>query len=116
LWWLDAPELLKEEAREAISDLNKEIQVSAAVLWEIASKRAIGKLDVSLASIEQGVERSGFTQLAITAQHPFATANLPSHHRDPFDRMLIAQSICEKATSITRDPSLQRYSIQIISA
>lgn len=116
LWWLDNPQQLSQASLDAISDTDNVVFVSAAVLWEIAIKRALGKLDVSLAGIEEGVNRSGFTPLPISGQHAFGTATLPPYHRDPFDRLLVSQSICEPATLVTRDPKLRQYLAECLEA
>ena len=102
LWWLDDPSKISEATREQIADLENEILVSAVSCWEIAIKRGLGKLtapDGLIASIQQ----CGFVELPISSVHALRTETLPFHHRDPFDRMLIAQSICESATVVTQD-------------
>jgi len=115
LWWLDDPGLLSETARNAIAEPSNEIFVSAASAWEIAIKRGLGKLQTEDHFME-AILACGFKPLAMTMAHALATEELPPHHRDPFDRMLISQAICEGATLITRDSTLMLYGIPIIRA
>jgi PIN domain nuclease of toxin-antitoxin system len=85
------------------------------VLWEIAIKRAIGKLTAPI-DLETDVARAGFELLPLEARHIVAAEQLPLHHRDPFDRMLIAQALVESATLVTRDPNMSRYQASIMIA
>ena len=113
LWWLDDPTSLSAAAREAITDPENEVFVSAVSAWEIAIKRGLGKLDAP-ADFAITIETCGFQSLPITIAHGLATEQLPPHHRDPFDRMLIAQAQLENATLITRDPLIAMYQVPII--
>ena len=115
LWWLTDPENLSLAARVAIEDPANQVMVSPVVLWEIAIKRTIGKLTTSL-KLESAVRDAGFIYLPITEAHIATTETLPLHHRDPFDRMLIAQAIVENATLVTRDPLIPPYGIATIRA
>ena len=101
-WWLDAPNLLREVARDAIADPHHEVIVSAVVAWEIAIKRGLEKLNAP-ADLLRAIDESGFTMLPVTFQPALVIEQLPWHHRDPFDRILIAQAITEEAMSVTRD-------------
>ncbi|MBT8366259.1 MAG: type II toxin-antitoxin system VapC family toxin, partial [Deltaproteobacteria bacterium] len=102
LWWLDANPTLSEKAKSAIADGNNLVFLSAAVIWEIRIKQALGKLEIP-SSFRQVLDRQPFEMLAINAEHAHTVGDLPTHHRDPFDRMLIAQVKVERLTMVTRD-------------
>jgi len=89
--------------------------VSAATAWEIAIKKALGNLKVP-GNYQEGLLRYRFTPLSITTEHALAVEQLPPHHKDPFDRILIAQAQIEKLTLVTRDPNMQAYGISIVEA
>lgn len=115
LWWLDASPSLSDIARKKISDVSNIAFVSAAVIWEIRIKQGMGKLKIP-ASFRRVLERQPFEMLPITVDHAHAVGNLPSHHRDPFDRMLIAQATVEGLTIVTHDSIFHQYRIPIIDA
>jgi PIN domain nuclease of toxin-antitoxin system len=115
LWWLDASPSLSEIAKKKISDVSNIVLVSAAVIWEIRIKEALGKLKIP-ANFRQVLDRQPFEMLPITVDHAHAVGNLPPHHRDPFDRMLIAQAKVEGLTLVTHDSVFQQYRIPIIKA
>jgi PIN domain nuclease of toxin-antitoxin system len=87
-----------------------EVYVSAASVWEVAIKHALGKLDGDPATFHQAIETFGFRELSITGEHTLAVAKLPPIHKDPFDRLLIAQAITEPLTLYTADSTLKQYS------
>jgi PIN domain nuclease of toxin-antitoxin system len=89
--------------------------VSAATLWEIAIKQALGKI-AAPADLPERVRDSGFRELPIGFSHAIAAGRLPLIHRDPFDRMLVAQARCEDLTLVTRDPRCQQYDVAILPA
>lgn len=115
LWWLDDPNLLSKSARKAIGDGKNTVYVSAAVVWEISIKRALGKLDAP-EDLEAAMAANRFLPLAVTIPHALAVRSLPDVHRDPFDRMLVAQAQIEQATLVTRDAAVQGYDIATITA
>jgi PIN domain nuclease of toxin-antitoxin system len=115
LWWLDDPALISEEARLVIADRRNDVFVSAAVAWEIAIKRALGKLQ-SPADFGSAVAACGFQPLPITFAHALASGVLPPHHRVPFDRMLVVQAALERCILVSRDKDLRRYEISLIVA
>jgi len=115
LWWLDASPTLSEKATSAIADGSNLVFVSAAVIWEIRIKQALGKLEIP-SNFRQVLDRQPFEILAITAEHAHAVGDLPAHHRDPFDRMLIAQAIVEGFAIVTRDSIIQQYKVPILKA
>ncbi len=115
LWWLaDAPQL-GEPARAAIGDERNEVFVSAVSGWEIAIKRAAGKLRAP-DDLDALVEDSGFSHLPITFFHGEQAGALPPHHRDPFDRMLIAQAQAEGLVIVTRDLFIPLYGVRTLAA
>ncbi len=113
LWWLDDSPALSEAARSAIADANNLIIVSAVVIWEIRIKQALGKLDIS-ADFYEVIQNQGFEIIPITPDHAYAVGDLPMHHRDPFDRMLIAQAISEGFAVITHDGAFRRYPVSVV--
>ena len=115
LWWLDDNPVLSNKARVPISDGSNLIFVSAAVIWEIRIKQSLGKLDIP-PNFRQVLEQQPFELLAITTEHAHAVGALPTIHRDPFDRMLIAQAISEGFTILTRDPLFKEYKVPLIQA
>lgn len=115
LWWLDDPRLLSKAARKAIADGSNSVYVSAAVVWEIAIKQALGKLEVP-DDLESAIEANGFRSLPITIPHALAVRALPQHHRDPFDRLLIAQASHEGFKLVSRDSYVARYGVPHIVA
>jgi PIN domain nuclease of toxin-antitoxin system len=115
LWWLDDNPTLSEEARTAIADGGNPVFVSSVVIWEIRIKQGLGKLRLP-PDFRQVLERQPFENLPITAEHAHCLAELPSHQRDPFDRMLVAQAMTEKLTIVTRDPDIARYRVRTVTA
>ncbi len=113
LWWLDDPQLLSKAARKAIGDGKNMVYVSAAVAWEIAIKRALGKLDAP-DDLEAAMVANRFLPLPVTIPHALAVQSLPDHHRDPFDRMLAAQSLAERLTLVSSDPIFGRYGVEVL--
>ncbi len=115
LWWLDASPSLSQTASKTISDPSNLVFVSAAVVWEIRIKQTLGKLRIP-ADFRQVLDRQPFEKLPITAEHAHAVGDLPSHHRDPFDRMLIAQAKVEGLTIVTHDRIFRQYRIPVVEA
>jgi PIN domain nuclease of toxin-antitoxin system len=115
LWWLDDPQLLSKAARKAIGDGKNTVYVSAAVVWEIAIKRALGKLDAP-DDLEAAMTANCFLPLPITIPHALAVEALPNHHRDPFDRLLIAQAKYEGLKFVSRDRHVAQYGVPHIIA
>jgi len=111
LWWLDDPGLLSQNAREVIGDGRNTIYVSAAVAWEIAIKKALGKLDAP-DNLEEVMAANRFLPLPVTIAHALGVLALPQHHRDPFDRILVAQALQEGLTFISRDPQVSSYAVR----
>ena len=114
LWAVDNNPNLSPAAREAIVDGHNIVYVSAATAWEISIKQAIGKLRIPQSDYLEELRLHRLTPLSITTEHALAVENLPPHHKDPFDRMLIAQAQEEKLTLVTRDPRMKIYDVRII--
>jgi PIN domain nuclease of toxin-antitoxin system len=115
LWAIDDDPRLSKAARAAIIDGNNIVFVSAATAWEISIKKAIGKLTVPQGNYLDELRLHRFTPLPITTEHALAVADLPQHHRDPFDRLLIAQAQMEKLTLVTGDIRIKQYAVQMIA-
>ena len=115
LWWLDANPTLSEKAKSTIADGNNLVFVSAAVIWEIRIKQALGTLEIP-SNFRKVLDEQPFEMLPITAEHAHAVGDLPAHHRDPFDRMLIAQATVERLSIVTRNTIIKEYKIPIIKA
>jgi len=123
VWAKVMPSRLSPAARSAVSDADNEVWVSLASAWELCVKARLGKLHASFDALigsdvtfRERLEESGFDLLPILPAHVFETRFLPLHHRDPFDRMLVAQARTEGLTLVTRDPELGVYGIPIIAA
>lgn len=114
LWLLASPDQVSPSVRERLADPGSEVVVSAASTWEIAIKRALGRLDTP-DDLETVIEQAGMTPLAITFEHTWEAGRLPPHHADPFDRMLVAQARTENLTLVSGDPFLRRYEVPIIT-
>lgn len=112
LWWLSDDRRLGPEARNLIADPGNTVFVSAASGWEIGIKRAAGKLHAP-PDLDAEIERNGFTHLPVTFFHGEQAGALPRHHRDPFDRMLIAQAQAEGLVLVTADEDFRPYGIRL---
>lgn len=112
LWALDTPDRLPPEIRDHLETPGNEVYFSAASIWEIAIKTALGKADFpySPEEIARYARETGFVELPITSIHGVRMASLPPHHRDPFDRLLIAQAMLTPARLLTADDALVPYS------
>ena len=115
LWWLDDPGLLAEKARNAIAQGDSMVFVSAAVAWEIAIKKALGKLEAP-DDLQEAMAAERFLPLPITIPHALAVTSLPAIHQDPFDRIQIAQARLENLILVTRDGFIQQYAISSMEA
>lgn len=114
LWAVDDSPRLSAGARGAIRDGNNMVFVSAATAWEISIKAAIGKLTIPQGGYLDELRLHRFTPLHITAEHALAVAGLPPHHKDPFDRLLIAQAQIENLTLVTEDSRIKQYAVRVI--
>lgn len=115
LWWLDDPMRISQESRDAISVKTNDVLVSAVVIWEIGIKQGLAKLKIR-PDLFDCIRQSGFAHLDVTHHHAWKVRDLPPCHRDPFDRMLVAQCMVEQATLVTRDDAVRQYGIPILLA
>jgi PIN domain nuclease of toxin-antitoxin system len=111
LWTANESSRLSSTARKLINDLDNELLFSAASLWEIAIKSSLGRDDfrVDARVLRRGLLDNGYSNLAITGEHAVAIDSLPPVHRDPFDRILVAQATVEGITLLTVDPLVAKY-------
>ncbi len=114
LWWLDDAPELSDQIKDLI-DTEPTVFISAATPWEIAIKQSIGKLP-GPEDLAERVRDCQLTTLAITAGHGVKAGRLPSHHRDPFDRVIVAQAQTEGLTIVTRDKWIPQYDVQVLAA
>jgi PIN domain nuclease of toxin-antitoxin system len=117
LWWITDDDRLSTLAREAIGAPENHVFVSAASGWEVITKYRIGRLTLPQpvdGFIAQHLEENAFQPLSITMRHTFELEALPSLHRDPFDRMLIAQAIAEEMPLVTGDQAIRAYPVSTI--
>ena len=113
LWALGDVESLSPAARDALTDSSVPAYVSAASIWEISIKRAVGKLKAPEDLLAQ-IANASFDALPIDHDHASIAGALPPHHRDPFDRMLVAQAQCERLTIVTRDQRIGAYGVPVL--
>jgi len=114
VWWLEAKENLSRTAREAIEKSETTVFVSAASGWELAIKTQIGKFKSTelVRGLEREIQKEGFLELPISLEHVLLAGSLDSPHKDPFDRMLIAQARIEKIPIVSNDRVFDRFSIR----
>lgn len=115
LWWLGDDPTLTPQARSAIADPSNDVLVSAASIWEIEIKRALGKV-VAPAGLVDAVDDAGFAVLPITGPDAERAGSLPPHHRDPFDRMLVVQAERLGALVVSRDRAFDLYGTHVLTA
>jgi PIN domain nuclease of toxin-antitoxin system len=115
LWAAGPSPRLSAEARRLIDDPDNELVVSAASLWEIAIKSGLRRPNfrIDAALLRRNLLNNSYQELAVTSEHAVAVANLPPLHKDPFDRMLVAQSIVEGITLLTSDPLVAQYPARV---
>jgi len=111
LWAVASSDRLSRETRSLIEDPRNDVQYSAASVWEIAIKSALRRRDfhVDLSILASALSEIGFSELAVTTEHAIGVTQLPPIHRDPFDRLLVAQCIVEPLVLLTNDAVLARY-------
>ena len=113
IWSLAEAHRLDEAVRTALTAPANTVVVSAATAWEIAIKRALGRIVFPLERYDAVLDQVGFEQLTIQARHAIAAGGLPRHHADPFDRMLVAQAQLENLTLVTCDPLIHAYDVPV---
>jgi len=117
LWWITDDERLSAPARAAIAAGGNEVFVSAASSWEVATKSRMGRLPIPEPwdeFISTQLEKNAFKPLAVTMRHTFGLTSLPELHRDPFDRMLVAQALAEEMPLVSGDRVIQAYPVSTI--
>jgi PIN domain nuclease of toxin-antitoxin system len=117
LWWIFDDPRLSASARRLVADPRNRVVVSAASAWEISTKYRLGKLDGAGAfarDIPGCLRRAGFDELPITAVHAQLAGSFPQPHRDPFDRMIAAQSTIEDLPIVSRDDALSQFDVQLL--
>lgn len=122
LWWIaDAPGL-SDRAREVLADDRNELLFSVASAWEIAIKVSLGKLEIPEVEVPEDLEQfvtnqvseNAFEVLPVSLKHALGVYSLPQHHKDPFDRLLIAQALAEGIPLLSRDPAFSSYPIKVV--
>lgn len=119
LWWLQDNRRLGTQAKALIRRSESLVFVSAATAWEIAIKVGLGRLDLGEppdTCVPRELDRNGFRPLRVTVAHALALTRLPPHHQDPFDRLLVAQSILDGLSLMTADSALAEYGVAIVDA
>ena len=115
LWWLSDDPLLGQTTRQVIADPRNDVYISTASTWEISIKKSLGKLSAP-DDMDNIIDDEGFDKLPITLFHGDQAGMLPEHHKDPFDRMLIAQAQSEGLVVVTSDEKIARYGIRVMDA
>ncbi len=115
LWWARNEATMTAAARGAIADPANDVIVSAATVWELEIKRALGRLQAPEDLLEV-IDAEGFTCVPVSGHDAVEAARLPAHHRDPFDRMLIAQAARLDAVLVTRDEAFSAYEVDVLRA
>jgi PIN domain nuclease of toxin-antitoxin system len=115
LWWLGDDATLHADARAAIASPANDVLVSAATVWEIEIKRALGKLEAPDGLVD-AIEASAFQGLPISLEDAERAGRLPPHHRDPFDRMLVVQAMRLDAVIVSRDDAFAPYELEVLRA
>lgn len=115
LWALAQPGRLPASVRASLADPENDVYLSAASTWEIVIKGSLGKLDADADQIVGAALATGFTELPVTSKHALRLRALPSLHRDPFDRILVAQALQDGLTLVTRDADLAGYGVPLLT-
>ena len=113
VWALSDPKKLSAAVRQALENPAHEIFVSVASAWELAIKNALGKIRFPFEELAHELAEAGFELLPVRLEHALSVRHLPQHHRDPFDRLLIAQSTHEGLTFVSRDKAFSRYEVPL---
>jgi PIN domain nuclease of toxin-antitoxin system len=117
LWWIDGDPRISDRAQALISDADNTVSVSVASVWEIAIKAGLGQLEVPpdlRGYLRRQLARNDFELLPVLFEHAVAVRDLPLHHRDPFDRLLIAQARIERLNLVSRDARMKAYEIDVL--
>jgi PIN domain nuclease of toxin-antitoxin system len=117
IWWLNSSNRLSETAKTAIEDNFEQRFASSVSVWEIATKARTGKIDIGFivgGSLVKLILGSGFQPLPLSLEHGDLAGSMPGNHKDPFDRMLAAQSLIEDIPLVTRDPAIKQFGVRTI--
>lgn len=117
LWWILHDQQLSDQIKELISNPDNQIFLSAASGWEIAIKSGIGRLTIPRpvgGFISEHMSENSINNLSITMSHALQVSELPNHHRDPFDRILISQAQIENLPILSVDPLIRKYDVEVI--
>ena len=114
LWWLKDDRKLSDTAVTIIGNAANDIFMSAVNAWEIAIKKSLGRIQIDMDEFLESIKSSGLGVLNITVNHACQVSSVPDHHKDPFDRMLIAQSIVEPMRLLTHDDTLIQYGKHVL--
>lgn len=114
LWAASRPDRLSRQVRDVVSDASTIVRVSAVSIAEMAIKQSMGMLTLPVQPLEL-CEAIGFEVMALEPAHAERVGELPLHHRDPFDRLLIAQALCESMTLISADRTMARYDVELVA-
>jgi PIN domain nuclease of toxin-antitoxin system len=114
LWWLTDDPTLSNDIKSRL-DHEPDVYTSAATIWEVTIKQAIGKI-TEPANLPELIRDCGLRQLPILFDHAITAGRLPLIHGDPFDRMLVAQAVCEDLTLVTRDANCHKYGVDVLPA
>lgn len=109
LWWVMGDRRLTKDLAAVVASAENDVAVSAASMWEITIKQMLGRIDVDLEELKESIAADGFSELPLRFSHSLKLQSLPRHHDDPFDRILIAQSIAEGRQLVTKDADILRY-------
>jgi PIN domain nuclease of toxin-antitoxin system len=112
LWWLADDPALSEDMKTRL-DEEPDVYISPASLWEVTIKQSIGRL-AQPTNLAEEIRDSGFREMSISVEHVIIAGRLPLIHRDPFDRMLVAQARCEGLTLVSHDSWIQRYDVDLL--
>lgn len=115
VWWLEGNTTIRREIRDLIDGDTSEVHVSAATAWEIATKFRLGKLPSAARAAEDClgcIESHGFRALSVTVEHGQRAGSLPGPHRDPFDRMLVAQALVENLALVSNERAFDQFGVQ----
>jgi PIN domain nuclease of toxin-antitoxin system len=111
LWWLSDDRKLAKDARNIIANPSNDVLVSSASIWEITIKAALGRIEIEPDDLEGEIVRNGFRPLSIGFRHAVTAGRLPTVHRDPFDRMIVAQASVEELRVVSHDRVFERYGL-----
>jgi PIN domain nuclease of toxin-antitoxin system len=117
LWWVEGTPALGRRARAAVSDPENEVLVSVASCWELAIKLSLGRLRLTRSLerfVPEQLTRNGFVLLGVDFRHVARVADLPFHHRDPFDRLLVAQALQDDLAIVSADRVLRKYGVTVV--